>query len=133
MSAVLAMEGGLRPAVETVRYLLREWTHYRRRWRPHIGLPGAVAWLDEIRGGVDGWTEGEDYDIKIRANEMRQVDEGVRELACDHQHAIAVVYLNESGPAVWRSARKPMNEIRNLCVEAEFRLVQILRRRHLAL
>jgi hypothetical protein len=120
--------------VDTVRALLREWTAYRRRWSPDIGYPHAVPWLDEVRGSVDGWTEGADYDLKIKANEMRQVDEAVRlELSHDHQHAIFVVYLNEVGPAVWRSARKPMPEIRRLCEEAELRLVPLLRRRDIAL
>jgi hypothetical protein len=106
VSAVLAMVYRANP-VDTVRTLLREWTAYRRRWSPDIGYPHAVPWLDEVRGSVDGWTEGADYDMRIKANEMRQVDEAVRlELSHDHQHAIFVVYLNEIGPAVWRSARK---------------------------
>lgn len=114
--------------------LLKEWVQYRKSWKPDIGLPGAVAWLDEVRGGVDGWTEGEDYDRRIYSNDMRHVDQAIsNDLSSDHRHAIFVVYLNEAGPAVWRSARKPMSAIRALCLEAEIRLVPLLRRRDVAL
>lgn len=117
-----------------VRTLLREWVMYRRRWKPNVGLPGRVAWLDQIKGGVDQWTEGEDYDAKIYATDMRHVDQAVNnDLSRDHRHAIFVVYLNELGPAVWRSSRKPMKEIRMLCDQAEVQLVGILRRRDIVL
>lgn len=132
-SAVLRLEAVHDP-LPRVRALLREWVQYRRRWAPHIGLPGAVAWLDQVRGGVDQWTEGEDYDAKIYANDMRQVDQAINnDLTTEHRHAIFVVYLNEIGPAVWRSGRKSMKDIRVLCDQAEVRLVPILRRRDVVL
>lgn len=128
MSAVLAMV--CHDPLKRVRSLLRDWVAYRRRWAPHIGFPPGVSWLDEVRGGVDGWTTGEDYDEKILAAEMRAVDMAVgNDLSSDYRHAIFVVYLNELGPAVWRSTKKPMSEIRRLCEEAEVRLIQLLRRR----
>lgn len=129
----IRVEEGRNP-IGRIRALLREWVDYRRAWAPHIGLPGAVAWLNQVRGGVDGWTEGEDYDRRILANDMRQIDQAINnDLSAEHRHAIFVVYLNELGPAVWRSGRKPMVEIRALCDQAEAKLVGILRRRDVAL
>ena len=129
----IRVEEGRNP-IGRIRALLREWVDYRRAWAPRIGLPGAVAWLNQVRGGVDGWTEGEDYDRRILANDMRQIDQAINnDLSAEHRHAIFVVYLNELGPAVWRSGRKPMVEIRALCDQAEAKLVGILRRRDVAL
>ena len=133
MALAIRVEEGRNP-IGRIRALLREWVDYRRAWAPHIGLPGAVAWLNQVRGGVDGWTEGEDYDRRILANDMRQIDQAINnDLSAEHRHAIFVVYLNELGPAVWRSGRKPMVEIRALCDQAEAKLVGILRRRDVAL
>lgn len=126
MSAVLERQ----PAEAQVRELLRMWVAYKRRWRPDNGLPSAVCWIDEVRGTVDGWADGDDYDCRIYATEMRHLDEAIRSLSSDHQHALFVVYLNESGPAVWRSAKKPLSEIRKLCDVAEQHLVPILRARN---
>ncbi len=116
--------------IEQVRDLLRVWTAYRRRWRPDNGFPKAVCWIDEVRGGVDGWTDGADYDDRIYATEMSHVDTAVRCLEIPYQHAIFVVYLNEIGPAVWRSGRKPMGEIKLLCNVAEQQLIPILKARN---
>lgn len=129
MNAVLAMREEVRDAAAMVRVLLKEWVAYRKGWSPHIGYPGAVPWIERFDAGVDGWTDGDAYDSKIRAIQMRHVDEAIRDLAADYQHAIFVVYLNEIGPAVWRSSRKPMAEIRALCADAERRLVTALRSR----
>lgn len=115
--------------LESVRWLLREWVRYRRRWTPQIGYPAAVSWIDRVKGHFDGWTEGEDYDNRIHAAQMRHVDQAVRALAVDLQHAINVIYLNEIGPEVWRSGRKPRSEIVRLCEQAELALVPVLRRR----
>lgn len=130
MSAVLAitLDDG-RYSEAGLRALLLSWVIYRRSWNPHIGHRSSVPWIDQVDGGVDCWTSDDDYDAKIRAAEMRQVDEAIRALAPDHQNAIFVVYMNEAGPAVWRSARKPMSQIRALCEEAERLLVPALRRR----
>ena len=127
MSAVL--ETTQPSLLKTIRELLHEWTRYRRGWRPDNGYPHAVPWINQIRGHVDGWTEGDDYDLRIRAVQMRHVDEAIKALPGECQHAIAVVYLNEIGPAVWRSARKPMAEIRIICERAEVLLIPALRRR----
>jgi hypothetical protein len=130
LSAVLAMTTeDSRYSQAGLRALLLSWVVYRRSWNPHIGYRSAVPWIDQVDGAVGCWTSGDDYDAKIKAAEMRQVDEAVRALAPNHQNAIFVVYLNEAGPAVWRSARKPMAEIRALCEEAERLLVPALRRR----
>ena len=134
MSAVLAVRIEPERTYEaSVRALLKEWASYRRGWSPHIGYRGAVSWLDQIKGCVDSYAEAEDYDRRILAAEMRHVDEAVRALSANHQHAIGVVYLNEAGPAVWRSAKKPMTEIRALCDEAERLLVPALRKRDVVL
>lgn len=128
MGAVLAVNSY--GAIEQVQYLLTAWVNYRKRWKPDNGLPHAVCWIDEVRGSIDGWTDGEDYDNRIYATEMRHVDEAIRTLASEYQHAIYVVYLNEIGPAVWRSGKKAMAEIRTLCDVAERQLVPLLKRRN---
>lgn len=129
MGAVLEMTCAY-SAEQQVRDLLRAWVAYRRRWRPDNGLPSAVCWIDEVMGAIDGWTDGDDYDSRIHATEMRHVDEAIRSLSSDHQHALFVIYLGEIGPAVWRSGRKPMGEIRTLCDAAERHLVPLLKRRN---
>jgi len=112
-----------------VQSLLRDWVRYRRAWRPDNGYPRAVAWIDHVKGHIDGWTTGEDYDDKIHTVTMRHVDEAVKSLPSDCQHALNVIYLREIGPAVWRSGRKPMAEIRRICDQAESMLIPMLRRR----
>lgn len=115
--------------LRAVRLLLLEWVRYRRRWKPENGYPKAVAWVNQVHGAV-GWnTEDDEYDDIIRSFEMRHVDDSVKALPSECQHAIQVVYLREIGPAVWRSARKPMTEIVALCERAEVLLVPMLRRR----
>lgn len=113
-----------------VQALLREWVAYRKRWKPNNGFPKAVCWIDEIKGAVDCWTNADDYDSRIYASEMLHVDAAIRSLPTIYQHAIFVVYLNESGPAVWRSGKKPMSEIRDLCSIAEQQLEPILKARN---
>lgn len=113
-----------------VQYLLTQWVAYRQRWKPDNGYPKAVSWIDDIKGAVGCWTDGEDYDNRIYSTEMMHVDGAVKSLQTDHQHAIYVVYLNELGPAVWRSGRKPMAEIKELCRVAEQQLVPILKARN---
>lgn len=106
------------------------WVAYKRRWRPDNGLPSAVSWIDHVRGTFDSYAEAEDYDSRIYATEMRHLDEAIRCLTTTFQHALFVVYLNEAGPAVWRSGRKPMSEIKQLCDCAEQHLVPLLRARN---
>lgn len=125
MAAVLKEDN----KIATVQTLLKEWVWYRRGWAPDNGYPHAVTWIDQVKGHFDSWTEGEDYDLRIQAVQMRHVDEAVKSLSAEFQHAIAVVYLNEAGPAVWRSNRKPMREIHQICCQAELALVPLLRRR----
>lgn len=124
MAAVMKQDLGA-----VVRSLILDWVRYRRGWRPDNGYPRAVPWLDQIKGHVDGWTDADDYDARIHAAHMRHVDEAIKSLPADCQHAINVVYLREIGPAVWRSARKPMKEIVDICEQAENLLIPILRRR----
>ena len=116
--------------IDQVQALLREWTAYRRRWRPDNGFPKAVCWIDEVRGTVDGWTDGADYDAKIYAAEMAHIDSAIRSLPMIYQHAIFVVYLNEVGPSVWRSGKKPMAEIKAICIAAEQQLIPVLKARN---
>lgn len=126
MSAVLQRLG----YAEQVQALLREWVAYRRRWKPDNGFPKAVCWIDEIKASVDCWTDSDDYDSRIYAAEMMHVDAAVRSLPTVYQHAIFVVYLNEAGPSVWRSGRKPMKEIKALCLVAEQQLIPALKARN---
>lgn len=131
MGMALEVSTYISDPLATVRMLLSEWARYRRGWKPDNGYPKAVPWLDHVRGHVDGWTQDEDYDAALYAMRMRHVDQAVKNLLVDQQHAIGVVYLNEIGPLVWRSNRKPMNEIRAICERAEVALIPVFRRRDL--
>jgi hypothetical protein len=133
MGAMLAMKT-TNTELESVRYYLRQWVRWQRHWRPNIGAPRAVPYLHSIRPTYDSYTELEDYDDKIHAEVMRQVDQAIRrDLTTDHMHSILVIHMREIGPAVWQSGKKPMTEIRRLCAEAEEKLVPLLRRRDVAL
>ena len=127
MGAALAMQ--TTDLLGIVRGLLKDWVRYRRGWRPDNGYPHAVPWIDQVKGHFDSWTEGDDYDIRIHATNMRHVDEAINALPNEFRHALFVVYLNEAGPAVWRSNRMSMEQIKGLCVRAEGLLIPALRRR----
>jgi hypothetical protein len=130
MGAMLAMEQE-NHELSAVRYWLRQWVAWRRGWAPDNGHRHSVPWLDQIKGHIDSYAEDDDYDIRIRAHALREVDQAIdRDLSTDHRHAVMVVYLREIGPAVWQSGRKPMHEIRALCQRAELALVPSLRRRN---
>ena len=103
------------------------WARWVGAWRPNIGQMTAVPWLDSIRGSVDSYTDAEDYDERINAAVVRRVDESVRGLPAPQRHAIRIKYLNEIGPAVWRSNRIPEAQVRRLAAEAELALVEALR------
>lgn len=134
MVAVLMVAHDHSPALDGVRWYLHEWVRWKRSWRPDIGYPHAVPYVDGMRGSrpMDGYDDPEGDDLRIHAVEMRQVDDAVtRDLTADQQHAVMVVYMLEVGPAVWHSGRKPMAEIKALCERAELALLPALRRRNL--
>ena len=121
--------------MKQVQYLLREWRRWKASWWPQNGFPSAVPYVDSMHGSrpMDGYDDPDGDDLRIKAAEMRAVDKLVDGLSSPHKAAIGVVYLNEIGPAVWRSAKKPMAEIRALCEEAERLLVPALRKRDVVL
>jgi len=134
MYATKAVIDGERSALRSVQDILRDWTRWRSRWRPKLGYPRGVCWIDEIRGAIDSYAEAEDYDQRIDAHVMRAVDRAVEDdLTREQRCALHVVYLNEIGPAAWRSNRVPLEEVRRLCNEAETRLIPALRRRNVLL
>jgi hypothetical protein len=135
MGAMLAMKT-TNTQLESVRYYLRQWVSWKRGWFPHLGAPSSVPFIDSMLGSrpMDGYDDPDGDDSRIHAATMRQVDQAIeRDIKPDCRHAIMVVYMNEQGPAVWRSNRKPMHEIRALCWLAEQELVYALRRRDLVL
>ena len=123
-----------RTELQSVRDLLRDWRRWKRGWWPHLGLPGAVPYFNQMRPTFDGYTEGDDYDRLIDAATMLAVDQAVeKDLTPSQRMAVKVIYLNEIGPAVWRSNRLPVSQVRRLCEEAELLLVVSLRRRDVRL
>lgn len=121
-------------ALRSVQDLLRQWARWDRRWKPKHGYPSAVPYLDNIRPTVDSYSEGEDYDEEIDAAAMKSIDQALEHDLTRHQAiAIRMTYLNEVGPAVWRSNRVPRAQVRRLCEEAELALIPALRRRHVRL
>lgn len=80
---------------------------------------------------MGGYDDPEGDDARIHAFTMRQVDQAVEsDLTNDQRHAVMVMYMREQGPVVWRSNRKPMDEIRRLADEAEAALLPALKRRN---
>lgn len=135
MSALLMSVRREPHELESVRYLLHEWVRWRKRWRPqYLGYPGQVPYLHQIRATVDTTSEPDDYDEKIELFQMRAIEQAIQnELKASQRHALHVVYLNEEGPAVWRSGRMPMKEIRRFAADAEVALVPILKRLNILL
>jgi hypothetical protein len=119
--------------LDAVRYYLRQWVRWRRFWRPGLGYPRSVPFVDVMRGSrpMDGYDDMDGDDARIHAETMRQLDQAIEnDLGSDAKHALLVVYMREVGPAVWRSGRKSMQEIKALAWQAERDLVPILRRRN---
>jgi hypothetical protein len=130
VNAVMAVtREPIRDAEAMVRVLLKEWVAYRKGWSPHIGYPGAVPWIERFNAGVDGWTEGRTTTTRSERSRCATSTRRSATWRPTTSTRSIVVYLNEVGPAVWRSSRKPMVEIRALCAEAERRLVVALRSR----
>ena len=134
MLAAMRMEKNENNELRAVRQLLRDWVRWKRRWRPKLGYPGAVPYLDNILPTIDSYSEGEDYDEQIDAATMREVDQAIeRDLTKPQRIAVYMTYLNETGQAVWRSNRVPREQVRRLRDEAELALIQALRRRDVRL
>lgn len=119
--------------LRALHQLLLQWVRWRRRWRPHLGYPRAVPYLDGMKPGVSFNTEAEDYDEAISRHEMKAIDKAMAQLEPKHRHALQVVYLREEIAAVFRSARMPMTQVRALCSEAEILLIPLLRRQDVRL
>lgn len=134
MVAMEEKEQKQRSALDSVRELLRDWRRWKRGWWPNLGFAGAVPYIDQMRPMFDSYTEGEDYDRLIDASTMLAVDQAVeKDLTPSQRAAVMVIYLNEIGPAVWRSNRVPLSQVWRLCEEAERVLVVALRRRDVRL
>jgi len=117
-------------ALRVVQELLRDWARWKRRWRPKLGYPNAVPYLDSVRGTVDGYAEDEDYDQRVDAIAMRHLDHAIEhDLTSAQRIAVSVAYLNEVGPAVWRSGRISKEQAAALRADAETILVASLRKR----
>ena len=99
-----------------------------------MGYPKAVPYIHQMRPTFDSYTEGEDYDRIIDAAEMRAVDAAVeKDLSPQQRAAVNLVYLNEIGPAVWRSNRITKAQTRAFCDQAEAVLPKALKRRNVRL
>ena len=123
-----------RSELQSVQKLLRDWRYWKRGWKPDLGYPHAVPYIHQMRPIFDSYTEGEDYDRIIDTAEMRAVDAAVeKDLTPPQRAAVLLVYLNEIGPAVFRSNRMPMDQAKRLCYEAELALIPALRRRDVRL
>ena len=116
--------------MKQVQDLLREWRRWKRSWWPENGYPKAVPYVDSMHGSrpMDGYDDPEGDDARIHAAQMRTVDKLVDGLTPAHKAAIGVVYMNEIGPAVWRSNRLPHSQVKRIAAEAERLLVHGFRR-----
>lgn len=135
MGAMLAMKT-TNSELDSVRYHLRKWVGWKRGWFPYLGAPSSVPYVDSMRGSrpMDGYDDPDGDDARIHAETMRQVDQAIeRDITHDQKHGILVVYMREAGPAVWRSNRKPMSEIKRLCWDGELALIPAFRRRNIPL
>ena len=129
-----AVEQEKKSEIQSVRELLRDWARWTRRWRPSLNSLSSVPYLDNMLPTIDSYAEGEDYDEEINAVVMLAVDHAVeRDLTRPQSIAIRMTYMNEIGPAVWRSNRIPVEQVKVLCQEAEFALIPALLRRNVRL
>lgn len=114
------------PALEDVRFFLRQWRRWVQAWKAPLGLSPAVNWVSCMVPYVScGETICDEVDSII----MRCVDAAVESLEPSKRAALRIVYLNEIGPAVFRSGRMERGEVRRLCDEAERDLIPMLRRK----
>lgn len=103
---------------------LRDWARWVRGWRPPLGFPTHVPYLHEMRPTVAPDSEdvtGPDPWV------MQKVDECVCALKPPIlSHAIRIRYLNEIGPAVFRSGRAGKDDIKQLANAAEIKLIPMV-------
>ncbi len=120
--------------LRAVRQLLYQWSRWDRRWSVKLGYPSAVPYVDGIKGTINSYMEGEDYDQVIDTATMRSVDKAIQDdLTRAQSIAVRITYLNEIGPAVYRSNRIPREQVKRLCEEAELALIPAFRRRNVKL
>lgn len=111
------------PAQDTglndLRYYLRAWSRWVRAWRAPLGLPSCVSMVGQMLPSVSGWSHDEDIDDSINAHVLREIDREIERLPALERAAVKLFYLNEVLPAVFRSNRMTMVQMRELCIRAE--------------
>ncbi len=120
-------------AVDDLRHYLRAWSRWVRAWRAPLGIPSTVAIVSRMIPTVDSWSSHEDTDETIEAHILREVDREIERLPPNQRAAVRLTYLNETLPAVFRSARMSQEEVRRLCNLAEAEMVPRLRIRGVVL
>ena len=51
--------------LERLREYLRRWARNERSTRPNLGAPDGVPYLDSIKGTIDSYVTGQDYDDRL--------------------------------------------------------------------
>lgn len=119
-------------ALRAVRELLRDWAKWKRNWRPGaLGYAHAVSFIDQVHGTIDSYCDGDDYDDRISAWQVKAVDRAVDDLRPDQRVAVCFVYFREDAPSRingWSRA-----DLHALCNAGELALIPLLRRRNVVL
>ena len=120
-------------AQRDVQYYLRAWRIWTRNWRPQLWWPNQVP-LVKIMVPIVSWDSAEDQNAQADAAD-EQISEYILEAVnCEVEAlevmkcaAVHLVYLNETGPAVYRSGRMSLEKAAQLCDEAEREMIPRLR------
>lgn len=126
-------------ALEDIRFYLRAWRRWCHAWKPMLGYPSQAPFVRVMRPSVawdsdsDQRAEADSRDEEVDAEILRALDVCVASLPVLHRIAVRIIYLRETGPAVWRSNRLSLSDAAKLCGEAERELIIMLRRKNVLL
>ena len=120
-----------RTKLENLRYYLAEWRRWQEEWRPKLGAPGAVPYLDSMRPTPS--SSGESPDERAEAWQVRVIEAAVKDLERAGGYGVDAIrwrWLGERVPGVWRA--NP-NYLRDLADAAELALIPLCEKRNLLL
>ena len=114
--------------LEDVRFYLRQWAWWTRRWRPGKEWPRSC--LDAILAPQAAWDSGEDQTAEsdergalVDEHILHSVEQCVAQLDLTRRCALRHFYLREHMDI-------PVNEARTILKQAEIDLIPLLRRRN---
>lgn len=119
------------PALEHLRYYMKAWRRWIRKWAAPLGYPSQCTFVRHMKPTV-AW-DGSDQDEEVDDFILRAIDAQVESLEARPRAAVRLVYLNEVLPAVFSSNRMSMEEAVRLTNLAEVEMIPLLRVRGVVL